>query len=176
MASEAEMPSSPAHLGNAQDAQGEGGAGGGIPTFRPPSFEEIQAQDMFNNCAVRTAVSGVMGGGMGVFMGALFGALETPVNADSMTTKQHLVHSARMMGTKSYQMAKTFAVMGAIFSGAECMIEKTRAKHDTTNTALAGCVTGGVLSARAGPQAACLGCAGFAAFSVVIEKLLDRHD
>lgn len=27
-----------------------------------------------------------------------------------------------------------------------------------------------------GPKAACVGCAGFAAFSVVIEKFLDRHD
>lgn len=26
-----------------------------------------------------------------------------------------------------------------------------------------------------GPKAACAGCAGFAAFSVVIEKFLDRH-
>jgi len=26
-----------------------------------------------------------------------------------------------------------------------------------------------------GPQAACMGCAGFAAFSVVIEKFLERH-
>jgi hypothetical protein len=28
----------------------------------------------------------------------------------------------------------------------------------------------------AGPQAACLGCAGFAAFSVIIEKIFDRHE
>lgn len=27
-----------------------------------------------------------------------------------------------------------------------------------------------------GPKAACAGCAGFAAFSVLIEKFLDRHD
>jgi import inner membrane translocase subunit TIM22 len=26
-----------------------------------------------------------------------------------------------------------------------------------------------------GPQAACFGCAGFAAFSVAIEKFMDRH-
>lgn len=26
-----------------------------------------------------------------------------------------------------------------------------------------------------GPKAACVGCAGFAAFSVVIEKFLERH-
>ena len=31
------------------------------PTLRLPSPEEIRAQDIFNNCAVRTVVSGVMG-------------------------------------------------------------------------------------------------------------------
>ena len=33
----------------------------------------------------------------------------------------------------------------------------------------AGCITGGVLGAKAGPQAAALGCAGFAAFSLAID-------
>jgi hypothetical protein len=28
----------------------------------------------------------------------------------------------------------------------------------------------------AGPQAACLGCMGFAAFSLLIEKIFDRHE
>jgi hypothetical protein len=32
------------------------------------------------------------------------------------------------------------------------------------------------LFVAAGPQAACLGCAGFAAFSVAIEKIFDRHN
>lgn len=64
------------------------------------------------------------GGGMGVFMGMLFGALETPLHGDTMTARQHFVHAARTMGSKSVQMAKTFAVMGAIFSGTECLIEK----------------------------------------------------
>jgi ribulose kinase len=53
---------------------------------------------------------------------------------------------------------------------------QARAKHDAVNTATAGCVTGGCMSARAGPQAACLGCVGFAAFSLLIEKIFDRHE
>ncbi|KAJ7537468.1 hypothetical protein O6H91_11G006600 [Diphasiastrum complanatum] len=112
---------------------------------------------------------------MGVFMGLLFGALDNPIHAEEMTARQQFVYAAKQMGSKSWHMAKTFAVMGAVFSGTECVVEKARAKHDTTNTVVAGCVTGGLLSARAGPQAACLGCAGFAAFSVVIEKIFDRH-
>lgn len=37
------------------------------------------------------------------------------------------------------------------------------------NGIMAGCVTGGVLGAKAGPQAAAVGCAGFAAFSAAID-------
>jgi import inner membrane translocase subunit TIM22 len=116
------------------------------------------------------------GGGMGLFMGMLFGALDTPLHAETMTARQQFVHAARTMGSRSMHMAKTFAIMGAIFSGTECLIEKARAKHDAVNTATAGCVTGGSMSVRAGPQAACLGCAGFAAFSLLIEKIFDRHE
>jgi hypothetical protein len=66
----------------------------------------------------------IAGGGMGIFMGMLFGALEQPVAGDTMTARQHFVHAARTMSTKSVQMAKTFAVMGAIFAGTECVFEK----------------------------------------------------
>ena len=80
------------------------------------------------------------------------------------------------MGRRSWSSAKAFAVMGLIFSAAECVVEKARAKHDITNTVVAGCDTGGTISAKGGPKAACTGCVGFAAFSVLIEKFLERHD
>jgi hypothetical protein len=64
------------------------------------------------------------GGGMGVFMGMLFGALDTPIHAETMTACQQFVHAVRTMGSRSMHMAKTFAIMGAIFSGTECLIEK----------------------------------------------------
>ena len=41
-----------------------------------------------------------------------------------------------------------------------------------TNGVAAGCITGGVLAAKAGPQAALVGCAGFAAFSAAIDYYL----
>ena len=52
------------------------------------------------------------------------------------------------------------------------VIEQLRAKNDMKNGIAAGCVTGGVLAAKAGPQAAAVGCAGFAAFSAAIEYYL----
>lgn len=167
--------------GNNESSSVAGGSGSGspssnpIPAFRPPSREEMMAQELFNNCAVKAIISGVMGGGMGVMFGMLFGALEQPIHVEEMTLRQQLTHGARQMARSSWTMAKTFAVMGTLFSGAECIVEKARAKHDVINTAAAGCATGGILAARAGPQAACVGCAGFATFSILIEKVLERY-
>ena len=49
---------------------------------------------------------------------------------------------------------------------------KFRAKNDMKNGIAAGCVTGGVLAAKAGPQAAAVGCLGFAAFSAAIDSYM----
>ncbi|KAE9616390.1 hypothetical protein Lal_00035166 [Lupinus albus] len=147
-----------------------------IEPIRLPTVEEIRGQDIWNNCAVRSVVSGVMGGGLGFFMGLFLGALDNPIMQSEMTGRQQLIYQAKQMGQRSLSSAKAFAVMGLVFSAAECVVEKGRAKHDTTNTVVAGCATGGAMSAKGGPKAACVGCAGFAAFSVLIEKFLDRHD
>ncbi|ESW03513.1 hypothetical protein PHAVU_011G019700 [Phaseolus vulgaris] len=146
-----------------------------IEPIRLPSVEEIRGQDIWNNCAVRSVVSGVMGGGLGIFMGLFLGALDNPLMQEEMTGRQQLIYQAKQMGRRSWSSAKAFAVMGFVFSAAECVVEKARAKHDITNTVVAGCATGGAISAKGGPKAACVGCAGFAAFSVVIEKFLERH-
>nr|XP_033509698.1 mitochondrial import inner membrane translocase subunit TIM22-4-like isoform X1 [Nicotiana tomentosiformis] len=119
-----------------------------IEPIRMPTVEEIRGQDIWNNCAVRSVVSGVMGGGLGLFMGLFLGALDNPIMQEEMTTRQQLVYQAKQMGRRSWSSCKTFAVMGLVFSAAECVDEKARAKHDMTNTAVAGCITGGTLSAR----------------------------
>ncbi|XP_037453755.1 mitochondrial import inner membrane translocase subunit TIM22-4-like isoform X2 [Triticum dicoccoides] len=146
-----------------------------VQPLQLPTPEEIKGQEMMNNCAVRSVLSGVMGGGLGVLMGLFFGALENPIMSEEMTARQQIVYLAKQMGRKSMSHAKTFAVMGLIFSAAECVVEKARAKHDITNSAVAGCVTGGALAAKGGPQATCIGCVGFGAFSVAIEKFMERH-
>ncbi|XP_024985998.1 mitochondrial import inner membrane translocase subunit TIM22-4-like [Cynara cardunculus var. scolymus] len=146
-----------------------------IEPIRLPTIEEVRGQDIWNNCAVKSVASGVMGGGLGLAMGLFLGALDNPIMQDEMTGRQQFIYTAKQMGRRSWGSCKAFAVMGFIFSAAECVVEKARAKHDMTNTVAAGCVTGGAISAKGGPKAACFGCAGFAAFSVVIEKFLDRH-
>ena len=52
------------------------------------------------------------------------------------------------------------------------VVIKYRAKNDLTNGIAAGCITGGALGAKAGPQAAAIGCVGFAAFSAAIDSYM----
>ena len=42
------------------------------------------------------------------------------------------------------------------------------------NSLSAGCFTGAVLSAKGGPKAALMGCAGFAAFSAAVEHFMQE--
>lgn len=79
------------------------------------------------------------------------------------------------MYRSSISSGKNFAKVGAIFSGTECAIEGLRAKNDLWNGVAGGCLTGGVLARNAGPQAAAVGCAGFAAFSAAIDAYMVSH-
>lgn len=56
-----------------------------------------------------------------------------------------------------------------------CQIEKNkkrRGKSDIWNAIMGGCAAGAALSAKGGPQAMALGCAGFAAFSSICFRFL----
>jgi len=83
--------------------------------------------------------------------------------------REQLKIGLKDMGKASYSSAKNFGMIGAIYSGTECTIEAFRAKNDIYNGVSAGCLTGGALAVKAGPQAAAFGCAGFAAFSAAID-------
>lgn len=98
---------------------------------------------------------------------ATAGAQQTPVS--SLPWKQQLKMGFKDMGARSWSSAKNFGKVGALFTGIECGIEGFRAKNDITNGVASGCVTGAILARNAGPQAACVGCVGFAAFSAAIE-------
>lgn len=98
-----------------------------------------------------------------------------PGGAQALTNlplREQLRKGFKDMGQRSFSSAKNFGVIGAIFAGTECCIEGFRAKNDIYNGVAAGCLTGGALAAGAGPQAAAVGCAGFAAFSAAIDYYL----
>ncbi|KAJ9151571.1 hypothetical protein NKR19_g4827 [Coniochaeta hoffmannii] len=135
--------------------------------------------NMMESCYAKTAMAGVAGfglGGMfGIFMASM--AYDTPFQTtpqgttpvSSLPLKKQLAHGFKDMGKRSYSTAKNFGAVGALFSGIECGIEGLRAKNDLGNGVAAGCLTGAILARNGGPQAAAVGCAGFAAFSAAID-------
>ncbi|KAL2821812.1 Tim17/Tim22/Tim23/Pmp24 family-domain-containing protein [Aspergillus cavernicola] len=136
-------------------------------------------QSGMESCPAKTALSGVMGFGLG----GVFGLFMASMSYDSTFTPQgkaiadlpwrdQVRRGFKDMGSRSWSSAKNFGVVGALYSGTECCIEGLRAKNDLTNSVAAGCITGGILGAQAGPQAAAAGCVGFAAFSAAIDAYM----
>lgn len=154
------------------------------PGVSPEDFQAQQkveraARTFQDSCALKVGMAGiggfVLGGAFGLFMSSM--AYDTPMTPQgqqlgTLPIRQQLKVGLKDMGSRSLSSAKNFGKIGAIFSGVECGIEGLRAKNDFANPVAAGCVTGGILAAKAGPQATALGCAGFAAFSAAIEYYL----
>jgi import inner membrane translocase subunit TIM22 len=86
--------------------------------------------------------------------------------------RQQIKHGLRDMYKSSLSSGRNFALVGSIFSGTECAIEGLRAKNDIYNGVAGGCITGGILARKAGPQAVAVGCVGFAAFSAAIDAYM----
>ncbi|KAK3378289.1 Tim17/Tim22/Tim23/Pmp24 family-domain-containing protein [Podospora didyma] len=133
------------------------------------------------SCFVKTGMSGVAGFGLGGLFGLFMASMayDTPYHTaggaspatpiSSLPWRKQLSVGFKDMGKRSYSTAKNFGAVGAVFSGIECGVEGLRAKNDMTNGVAAGCMTGAILARNGGPQAAAVGCAGFAAFSAAID-------
>jgi import inner membrane translocase subunit TIM22 len=147
------------------------------PADLPPDFG-----DFMSNCALKSAI-GVFGGGlMGLAMGVFLGAMSDMTPPVTVFNGKEIPQApfreqartiARATGEKSIYWCKNFAFITGVFSGSECIIEKYRGEKDVWNSTLSGCVTGAAIQAKQGPVAACMGCVGFAAFSVVIDKVME---
>jgi import inner membrane translocase subunit TIM22 len=144
-----------------------------------PTPEDVYQQDAMDNCAIKTVMSCVLGGALGGVMGVVFGAfepMEVPApDAPKVTIRETIKQGAKSAGARSWSYAKGFAAFGALYAGSECVVEKVRAKHDVTNSAYAGCFTGGVMARTSGPTGMAVGCATMAALSVAMDKFMDHH-
>ncbi|KAL7270305.1 Mitochondrial import inner membrane translocase subunit tim22 [Rhizina undulata] len=165
---------------------GFGGAGAASNNAAlTPEQQQMQMvkamQSAMESCPVKTVISGgagfALGGVFGLFMASM--SYDTPMTGApgaqalaDLPWREQLKRGFKDMGARSYSSAKNFAIVGSIFAGTECCIESFRAKNDMYNGVSAGCITGGALAAKAGPQAATIGCAGFAAFSAAIDYYL----
>ncbi|KAL1990041.1 hypothetical protein VTN49DRAFT_7238 [Thermomyces lanuginosus] len=155
------------------------GAGGAAGMTDQEQAMVKMVQAAMESCPVKSVISGTMGfalgGAFGLFMASM--SYDTPFSPKgqeiaNLPWREQLRIGFKDMGARSWSSAKNFGLVGMLFSGTECCIEGLRAKNDIKNGIAAGCITGGILGAKAGPQAAALGCAGFAAFSAAIDAYL----
>ena len=155
------------------------GADTGPKTYKRvemPTPDQIAMDDLMNNCVVKTVMATVMGSVLGAAMGIFFGAFEPMAPGDEkLSVVQSLKNAGRTSLQKAGSYAKGFAVFGALYSGSECVIEQTRARHDIYNSAGAGCFTGGVMARSSGPSGMAMGCATMGALSVCMDKFMDLH-
>lgn len=162
--------------------------------LNPDEQGERGAQMMMNfmtSCPGKSVISGVtgfaLGGVLGLFMASM--SYDTPLHVPTpgnlnsavqqisdLPMKQQIKIQFADMGKRSYSSAKNFGYIGMIYAGVECVVESVRAKNDIYNGVSAGCITGGGLAYKSGPQAALIGCAGFAAFSAAIDMYMKSED
>ncbi|KEP67510.1 UNVERIFIED_CONTAM: mitochondrial inner membrane translocase subunit TIM17, putative [Hammondia hammondi] len=142
--------------------------------------KQIQQQILLQNkverfftegCLARAAVMGAGGAVLGVLFGAFFFTMK-PVDVDtSLPFREQMRQQYRNFLPDVGRSAKSFAKLGFLYSLVECFIQRERAVHDVNNAIYAGCFTGAALSYKGGPWSAAAGCAGFAAFSGIMETL-----
>lgn len=149
------------------------------PSQLPPDFSWLSS-----SCGGKAAI-GVFGGGiMGLLMGVFLGAMSDatpPVqmiggrDVPQAPLREQVRVTMRATAEKSLYWCKNFAFITGVFGGSECLVEKFRGKHDMWNAVASGCITGAALQAKSGPQAAAVGCGGFAAFSIVIDSVMGNY-
>ncbi|XP_056267404.1 mitochondrial import inner membrane translocase subunit Tim22 [Pseudoliparis swirei] len=149
------------------------GVMGGLPVPAKTDEQKMIERGM-ESCAFKAVLACVGGLVLGGAFGIFTAGIDTNVGFDpkdplrTPTAREVL----KDMGQRGMSYAKNFAIVGAMFSCSECIIESHRGKSDWKNAVYSGCVTGGAIGFRAGLKAGLLGCGGFAAFSTAIEYYL----
>ncbi|KAF3816561.1 hypothetical protein GH733_013909 [Mirounga leonina] len=160
----------------------EPGSLGGIPS-PTKSEEQKMIEKVMESCAFKAALACVGGFVLGGAFGVFTAGIDTNVGFDpkdpyrTPTAKEVL----KDMGQRGMSYAKNFAIVGAMFSCTECLVESHRGRSDGRNSVISGCITGGAIGFRgnvisacftAGLKAGVIGCGGFAAFSAAIDYYL----
>jgi import inner membrane translocase subunit TIM22 len=149
----------------------------------PPSEIPMLPTLLQESCGFKIITGGLMGSVAGVALGLFMGAMGdvSPIQVvngrevPQAPVREQLRQALKATATKSSGWAKSFGVLTALFGGVDCIVEKYRGKHDVWNPVISGCAVGATLSAKGGPGAACIGCVGFAGFSLVVDKIMGPH-
>nr|KAF6289765.1 translocase of inner mitochondrial membrane 22 [Pipistrellus kuhlii] len=100
----------------------------------------------------------------------MLGGIPSPAKSEEQKMIEKAMESCAFKAALA--CAKNFAIVGAMFSCTECLVESYRGKSDWKNSVISGCITGGAIGFRAGLNAGVIGCGGFAAFSAAIDYYL----
>jgi import inner membrane translocase subunit TIM22 len=138
-------------------------------------------------CWKKSLLAGVGGIGMGIslasFMGTFEGAHGEIIGDGTMQqVKNGFKRTWAITWWRTKHLAPNFAMVGVVWSGLECSLEKRRGVHDLWNPVAAGSVAGalfnGIPRAIAGQRGLSLvrstvmGALGFAAFGFAIEWVM----
>jgi import inner membrane translocase subunit TIM22 len=133
--------------------------------------EQKLIQSAIESCATKGIIACVGGAGFGFIMGVFTASID-PMSTVVPNKVPTIRDVFKEMKTRSLSHAKSFAMIGMMFSVIECNIETARGKHDLYNGFSSGFLTGGILGLRAGIKPAIIGGMGFALFSTAIEMFL----
>ncbi|CAI5712384.1 unnamed protein product [Peronospora effusa] len=151
---------------------------GQIAIIRAMKFAEESRESCWKRSVVACVAGAAMGVGLGTFLGTFEGAHGELVGRNMREQLYNGFSKSIKAGyVRSVYFSKEFALVGSIFAGVECVIERERAAHDILNPILAGGVSGGALGAWAARnsgakllvQNTAKGAAGFAIMAVVFE-------
>eukprot|EP01091_Cochliopodium_minus_P015060 TRINITY_DN5261_c0_g1_i1.p1 TRINITY_DN5261_c0_g1~~TRINITY_DN5261_c0_g1_i1.p1 ORF type:complete len:172 (-),score=37.15 TRINITY_DN5261_c0_g1_i1:80-595(-) len=134
--------------------------------------------DPMDSCAFKSAMSGAMGGAMGLVFGIVFSNPDGAMYGAGIVQpekKMNYKEYFKSLGKTSWWYGKSFAMVGLLFTGSECLVEKARGKKDSYNGILGGCITGSLLATRMGPKFLPGGCVSFGAFSAVMDYFMARE-
>ncbi|XP_029339403.1 mitochondrial import inner membrane translocase subunit Tim22 [Mus caroli] len=153
----------------------EPGSLGGIPS-PAKSEEQKMIERAMESCAFKAVLACVGGFVLGGAFGIFTAGIDTNVGFDpkdpyrTPTAKEVL----KDMGQRGMSYAKNFAIVGAMFSCTECLVESVSASCILRKPFLLPLRLEVWLSreVKAGVKAGAIGCGGFAAFSAAIDYYL----
>ncbi|RLN97388.1 hypothetical protein BBJ28_00008821 [Nothophytophthora sp. Chile5] len=123
---------------------------GQIATYRALQFLEESKESCWKRSVVACVMGASMGVGLGTFLGTFEGAHGELVgkNMREQVRPIVLLCCTATFGRALLYIRESiveFAMVGGIFAGVECVIERERASHDILNPILAGGVSGAAL-------------------------------